>query len=125
MGWNTCLLILLVILVFYVNLDNHVSSRPSFPTDTIQRVLYSILKRMDSVTSMTSPDLALIQIRECQSSLQTLIQLVGGESSLDILCGINVERIQNILYFQETQLQEISSDQSVESTFQHGYYNHL
>jgi hypothetical protein len=79
--------------------------------DTIQRVLYSILNRMDTITALNSTQLAVIQIKQCQASLQTLTQLVGGESSLNTLCGINVERLQNILYFQEIQLQEVSTEQ--------------
>jgi hypothetical protein len=105
---STFVAILLIGVVFYVSV-HYSADRLSFPIDTIERVLHSILKRMDSVTSLNSPRLALIQIRDCQSSLQTLIQLVGDESSLDVLCGIDVERIQNILYFQEVQMMDLMS----------------
>ena len=78
-----------------------------FPSDTIQRVIDSILQQSEYISTVQSPEVALIQSRECQASLYTLIQLVGGGThTVDIICGIDTERLQNILYFQQKQIQE-------------------
>ena len=76
-----------------------------FPTETIQRILASILEQSEYISTVQSPHIALIQSRECQASLYTLIQLVGGgQATIDAICGIDSERLQNILHFQEKQI---------------------
>jgi hypothetical protein len=76
-----------------------------FPTETIQRIMDAILQQSEYISTVQSPHLALLQSRECQASLQTLIHLVGGgQSTIDTLCGIDTERLQNILHFQEKQI---------------------
>jgi hypothetical protein len=78
-----------------------------FPSETIQRIVESLLRQSEYISTIHSPQLALIQSRECQASLYTLIHLVGGgQTTVDALCGIDTERLQNILYFQEKQIQE-------------------
>jgi hypothetical protein len=77
-----------------------------FPTDTIQSVVDAILRQSEYISTVQSPQIALIQSRECQASLHTLIRLVGGgQSTIDTICGIDTERLQNILHFQEKQIQ--------------------
>ena len=75
-----------------------------FPTDTIQRVVDSILQQSEYISTVQSPHIAMIQSRECQAALYTVISLVGGQSAIDTICGIDTERLQNILYFQEKQI---------------------
>ena len=76
-----------------------------FPSDTIQRVVSSIIQQSEYIATVQSPEVALVQSRECQASLYTLIRLVGGgQHTVDIICGIDTERLQNILYFQEKQI---------------------
>jgi hypothetical protein len=85
-----------------------------FPSDTIRRVVDSILQQSEYISTMKSPEVALIQSRECQASLHTLIQLVGGgQHSVDIICGIDTERLQNILYFQQKQIQEYINESNL------------
>ena len=77
-----------------------------FPTDTIHRVVDGILQQSEYISTVQSPQIALIQSRECQASLHTLIRLVfGGQATIDTICGIDSERLQNILHFQEKQIQ--------------------
>lgn len=76
-----------------------------FPSDTIHRIVDSILRQSEYISTVQSPHLALIQSRECQASLQTLICLVGGgQSTIDAICEIDTEHLQNILHFQEKQI---------------------
>jgi len=76
------------------------------PSDTIQRIVDSILQQSEYISTVQSPQIALIQSRECQASLQTLICVVGGgQSTIDTICEIDTERLQNILHFQEKQIQ--------------------
>ena len=78
-----------------------------YPTDTIQRIVDSILRQSEYISSLQSPHIAIIQCRECQASLATLISVIrGGRSTIDVACGIDTERLQNILYFQEKQIYE-------------------
>ena len=85
---------------------------PTLPVATIQRLVYSILKQSECISSLQSPHLALIQSRECQASLYTLIHLIeGGTASLDSICGIDTGALQNILYFQEKQIQDFIQNQ--------------
>jgi hypothetical protein len=105
------ILLIILILLLYLNMKHYMSVK-ALSTDTIQRVLHNILKQMDSILVINSPPMALIQIRECQSALQTLIQVVGGETTLETIGGINIEQLQNILYFQEQQVQEFAQDEN-------------
>lgn len=84
----------------------------TFPTDTIQRVVDGILHQSEYISTLHSPHVALIQSRECQASLHTLIHLVGGgQATIDTICGINTERLQNILHVQEKQIQDYITHQ--------------
>ena len=75
-----------------------------YPTETIQRTLDSIVQQSEYISTIKSPQIALIHSRECQASLATLLRLVGGQAMVDNICGIDTEHLQNILYFQEKQI---------------------
>lgn len=90
----------------------HMFVTRAFPSDTIRRVLHHIIKQSDAISSISSPHLALIQSRECQASLQTLVHLTGCANTLNTICGIDTETLQNILYHQETSIERSLKDQS-------------
>lgn len=75
-----------------------------YPSDTIRRVMHAILSQSDTTSSISSPTAALIQSRECQSSLNTLITLTGGSKALSTITGVDTETLQNILYYQEKRI---------------------
>jgi len=95
----------MVIMTLIIYRVRHLFTTRVFPTDTIQRIVNSILQQSEYISTVQSPHIAIIQSRECQASLHTLISLVGGgQSTIDTICGIDTERLQNILYFQEKQI---------------------
>jgi hypothetical protein len=75
-----------------------------YPPETIQRIMDSIVQQSEYISTIQSPQIALIHSRECQASLATLLRLVGAQSTVDSICGIDTEHLQNILYFQEKQI---------------------
>jgi hypothetical protein len=84
----------------------------AFPVNTIKRIVHSILKQSETISSLQSPQIALVQSRECQASLYTLIHLIeGGTTTLDSICGIDTVGLQNILYFQEKQIRDFIQNQ--------------
>lgn len=102
-------MLLMAVLVYYFSEAwiTHV-----FPTETIRRVLHRIMEQSEAISTTHAPRIALIQSRECQASLETLIRLVsGGSSTLDALCGIETEKLQNILHDQERQILAVLSSQ--------------
>ena len=75
------------------------------PAPTIRRVMGSVLTQLEQNETMTSPYLAFLQVRECQTALQTLIQVVGGHhDTLDLICHVNVAQLQNLLHAREHKL---------------------
>lgn len=82
----------------------------TLPVDTIKRMVHSILRQSELISSLQSPELALIQSRECQASLYTLVHLFTL-ATIDSVCGIDTVALQNILYFQESQIREFIQNQ--------------
>lgn len=79
----------------------------SFPSATIQRMVYTILKQAEEIPAIASPEVALVKSRECQAAMYTLIQLVdGGQSSVDAVCGVDTEKALNILNFQQREIEK-------------------
>jgi hypothetical protein len=98
----------IILMVLFISRFYFMAQRShALPVATIQRITHSILKQSEMISSLQSPQLALIQSRECQASLYTLIHLVeGGPETLDVICGIDIIALQNILYFQEKRIRE-------------------
>ena len=81
----------------------------------IRRVLLAIIARADRIPSLSSPHQALIHSRECQAALATLFQLLGGEApTVDLLCGLNTSKLQNILSHQEREIRNTQSSNEFE-----------
>ena len=100
------LLLGMIIMALILYNLRHLFITQVFPSDTIRRVIDSIIQQSEYISTVQSPEIALMQSRECQASLYTLIRLVGGgQHTVDIICGIDTERLQNILYFQEKEIQ--------------------
>ena len=70
----------------------------------IERVVKMILAKSEVVSDTRDAHIALIRSRECQTALEILIILVGGHHVVNSVCGIDVENLQNILYYQEKQI---------------------
>ena len=90
--------------VIFIMKYKHLFIVSAFPSDTIRRVMYSILQQSETISTITSPTTALLQSRECQSALNTLVALTGGTKALSTITGVNTETLQNILYYQEKQI---------------------
>jgi hypothetical protein len=76
-----------------------------YPAETIQRIMDSIVQQSEYISTIQNPQIALIHSRECQASLATLLRVVGGgQATIDGICGIDTEHLQNVLYFQEKQI---------------------
>lgn len=103
MVFTACLIgVALTLVVVYS--FRHTLFTCTLPDLTIQRVVDQILEQSETIAQIQSPRVAYIQSRECQARLQILIDIVGGQTILDSLCGINTARLQNILHTQETQI---------------------
>ena len=73
--------------------------------ETIQCIMDSIVQKSEYISNMHSPQIALLHSRECQASLATLLRMVGGGyATVDNICGVDTEHLQNILHFQEKQI---------------------
>ena len=77
------------------------------PEASIERSIDAILQQSNYIASLPSPRTALIQSRECQASLYTLINVVdGGQFTIDYICGIDTDRLKKILSLQEKQIRK-------------------
>ena len=96
-----------IMFMFIYSIRNILLTMHTFTTSAIERSMDSILQQSDYIASLSSPTIALIQSRECQASLYTLINVIdGGQSTIDYICGIDTERLKNILSFQEKQIRD-------------------
>lgn len=98
------ILIGIVISISFIVKYKHLFITSAYPSDTIRRVMHAILSQSNTISSISSPTAALIQSRECQSSLNTLITLTGGSKTLSTITGVDAETLQNILYYQEKRI---------------------
>jgi phosphomevalonate kinase len=94
----------IVIAVCFVMKYRHLFITSAFPTDTIRRILHNIMIQSETISNISTPETALIQSRECQSSLNTLIALTGGTQTINAITGVDTETLQNILCYQEKQI---------------------
>lgn len=97
-------MIIMIIIVYNLR---HIFITRILPSESINRIVYKIIKDSEEISNIQSPELALLKSVECQSSLDTLIQVVGGGyHTLDTVCHIDSEKLRNILHFQQTTIME-------------------
>ena len=93
-------MILMLIIIYNLR---HLFVTRILPSESINRIMYKIIKDSEEISNIQSPELALLKSIECQAALDTLIQVIGGGyHTIDNVCNIDSEKLRNILHFQQT-----------------------
>lgn len=103
---HTGIIILVLVMVIYVGTTqmNKFTRLRKFPRNTIVNMIHQIIIRSKRIPYITDPTIAMIESRELQASLNTIVDMVGGMESLSTVCDLDIEDIRNNMQRQEYQL---------------------
>jgi hypothetical protein len=78
--------------------------RRSIPPEMVYSIVLNIIGLSHQSSNSADPVLAMKHLVEAQSKLEVLSKLVGGNTSLGIITGIDIDYIEHTMVLQNQQL---------------------
>ena len=86
----------------------HMWAHRTLPAENVRRVVRRLVREADEISRTYDPRDAMLRSRACQCALDTLIDAVGGGcATIDAMCDVDTEALQNLLSQQQEQLRQL------------------
>lgn len=96
-----CITIGLFVLVLKLGMSH---LRRSIPSETVYAIVLDIIGLSHQSSNSADPVLAMKHLVEAQSKLELLSRLVGGNATLGIITGVDIDYIEHTMVLQNQQL---------------------